>query len=171
MSNQVQTKKVLIVSLVRSLIRFFSRTPVRTFLLYPLLILGWEAFLRRGGLELKPGYILLTVIGYVLYKFSTAYRVKHGGGGPGEKWEKEPQRLIITGPYPLTRNPVYGGHITFLIGLALTLQSLFAAILAAVIAVTFHRRILKDEKRLASVFGQQYFEYKSHVRRWVPGVF
>jgi protein-S-isoprenylcysteine O-methyltransferase Ste14 len=42
-----------------------------------------------------------------------------------------------------------------LFGLALTLQSLFAGILAVVIAVTFHRRILNDEKRLASVFGQQ----------------
>ena len=164
-------KKDLVYPWLRSLVRFFSRTPVRTFLLYPLLILGWEAFLRGGDLELKPAYVVLMIIGYLLYKFSTAYRVKHGGGGPGEKWEKEPQRLITTGPYRFTRNPVYLGHMTFLFGLALTLQSLFAGILAVVIAVTFHRRILNDEKRLASVFGQQYFEYKSHVRRWIPGVF
>jgi protein-S-isoprenylcysteine O-methyltransferase Ste14 len=164
-------KKDLLYPWLRSLVRFFSRTPVRTFLLYPLLILGWEAFLRRGELELKPAYVVLMIIGYLLYKFSTAYRVKHGGGGPGEKWEKEPQRLITTGPYRVTRNPVYLGHIIFLIGLALALQSLFAAIIAVVNAIVFHRRILNDEKRLASVFGQQYFEYKSHVRRWIPGVF
>ena len=164
-------KKDLLYPWLRSLVRFFSRTPVRTFLLYPLLILGWEAFLRRGELELKPAYVVLMVIGYLLYKFSTAYRVKHGGGGPGEKWEKEPQRLITTGPYRFTRNPVYLGHIIFLLGLALTLQSLFAGIIAVVNAIVFHRRILNDEKRLASVFGQQYFEYKSHVRRWIPGVF
>ena len=119
-------KKDLLYPWLRSLVRFFSRTPVRTFLLYPLLILGWEALLRRGELELKPAYVVLMVIGYLLYKFSTAYRVKHGGGGPGEKWEKQPQRLITTGPYRFTRNPVYLGHIIFLIGLALTLQSLFA---------------------------------------------
>jgi len=111
------------------------------------------------------------VIGYFLYKFSTAYRVKHGGGGPGEKWEKQPQQLITTGPYAFTRNPVYLGHFIFLIGLALTLQSLLATILAVVIAVTFHKRILRDETRLAEVFGQEYFEYKSHVRRWIPGAF
>jgi hypothetical protein len=52
------------------------------------LILGWEAFLGGGDLELKPAYVVLMGIGYLLYKFSTAYRVKHGGGGPGEKWEK-----------------------------------------------------------------------------------
>lgn len=111
------------------------------------------------------------IVGYLLYKLSTRYRVKHCGGGAGEKWEKQPQRLITTGPYAFTRNPVYLGHLIFLIGLAVTLNSLIAAILAAVIAVTFHKRILKDEIRLAGVFGGQYFEYKSHVKRWIPGVF
>ncbi|MEX0805355.1 MAG: isoprenylcysteine carboxylmethyltransferase family protein [Candidatus Binatia bacterium] len=152
------------------MVRFSTRTPVRTFLLYPVLVLGWEALLRKGRLELKPAYVVLIVVGYLLYKFSTVYRVKHGGGGVGENWEKEPHRLITTGPYAFTRNPVYLGHIIFMLGLALLLQSLLAAILAAVIGVTFHRRILKDEKRLASVFGQQYFDYKSHVRRWIPGI-
>lgn len=145
----------------RSLVSFLTRTPVRTFLLYPVLIVGGEALLRRGRLELKPAYIVLMVIGYLLYKFSTTYRVKHGGGGAGEKWEKEPHRLITTGPYTFTRNPVYLGHIIFMLGLALTLHSLSAAVLAVALAVAFHRRILTDEKRLASVFGQQYIELNS----------
>ena len=158
-------------SSVRSSAKFLNRTPVRTFLLYPVLIVGWEALFRSGRLEVTPAYIVLMVIGYFLYKVSTTYRVTHGEGGPGEKWEKEPPRLITTGPYAFTRNPVYLGHIIFMLGLALTLHSLLAAILAVVVGISFHRRILQDEKRLASVFGQQYFEYKSHVRRWIPGVF
>jgi protein-S-isoprenylcysteine O-methyltransferase Ste14 len=161
----------LLNSWFNSLKKFLSRTPVRTFLLYPVLGIGWEALIRRWRLELKPGYIVLMIVGYLLYKLSTRYRVKHGGGGAGEKWEKQPQRLITTGPYAFTRNPVYLGHLIFLIGLALTLNSLFTAILAAAIAVTFHKRILKDEIRLAGVFGQQYSEYKSHVKRWIPGLF
>jgi protein-S-isoprenylcysteine O-methyltransferase Ste14 len=135
------------------------------------LSIGWEILISRGRLELQPGYIILMVAGYFLYKFSTAFRVKHGGGGPGEKWEKQPQKLITGGPYGFTRNPVYLGHLIFLIGLALTLQSLFAAILAVVTAVAFQRRILRDENRLAGVFGQEYFEYKSRVKRWIPGVY
>jgi protein-S-isoprenylcysteine O-methyltransferase Ste14 len=158
-------------SWISSLTKFVSRTPVRTFLLYPVLILGWEALVRRGQLNFRAVYIILMVVGYVLYKFSTLYRVTHGGGGPGEKWEASPEKLITTGPYRFMRNPVYVGHIIFLLGLALTLRSLFAGLLTVVIAVTFHRRILKDEKRLAAVFGKQYFAYQSHVRRWIPGVF
>jgi len=49
----------------------------------------------------------------------------------------------------LRENPVYLGHIIFMLGLALPLHSLLAAILAVVIGISFHRRILKDEKRLA----------------------
>ena len=141
-------------SSVRSSVRFLSRTPVRTFLLYPVMIVGWEAWFRSGRLKVTPAYIVLMVIGYLLHKISTSYRVRHGGGGRGEKWEKEPPGLITTGPYAFTRNPVYLGHIIFMLGLALTLHSLLAAILAVVIGITFHRRILKDEKRLAAVFGQ-----------------
>jgi protein-S-isoprenylcysteine O-methyltransferase Ste14 len=135
------------------------------------LSIGWETLIWRGRLELHPAYIILMVSGYFLYKFSTAYRVKHGGGGPGEKWEKQPLKLITAGPYAFTRNPVYLGHLIFLLGLALTLRSLFAAILGAVTAVVFHRRILNDEKRLAGVFGQEYFAYQSRVKRWIPGVY
>jgi len=156
---------------VRSSVRFLSRTPVRTFLLYPVMIVGWEMLLRSGGLEITWPYMVLMVIGYLLHALSTSYRVTHGGGERSEKWEKEPPRLITTGPYAFTRNPVYLGQFIFMLGLALTLQSLSAAILAVVVGATFHRRILKDENRLASVFGQQYFDYKSHVRRWVPGLF
>ena len=158
-------------SSVRSSVRFLSRTPVRTFLLYPVVIVAWEALLQSGGLEISPPYIVLMAIGYLLHKLSTTYRVKHGGGGRGEKWEEEPPSLITTGPYAFTRNPVYLGHIIFMLGLALSLHSLSAAILAVVVGISFHRRILNDEKRLASVFGQHYFDYKSQVRRWIPGIF
>ena len=157
-------------SAVRSSVRLLSRTPVRTFLLYPIVIVGWEGLLRSGRLEITPAYIGLMVIGYLLHKFSTSYRVAQGGGGRGEKWEEKPPRLITTGPYAFTRNPVYLGHIIFMLGLALTVHSLAGTVLAVVIGVTFHRRILKDEKRLAFVFGQQYLHYKSDVRRWIPGI-
>ena len=171
MAYRNQSGNFLLHSWISSFTKFVSRTPVRTFLLYPVLILGWEALVRRGQLNFDVVYIGLMAVGYFLYKFSTLYRVKHGGGGPGEKWEAPPERLITTGPYRFTRNPVYIGHIIFLLGLALTLRSLFAGLLTVVIAVTFHRRILKDEKRLAAVFDEQYFEYQSHVRRWIPLVF
>ena len=154
---------------------FLRRTPVRTFVLYPVLALVWELVLHRGNLTLAPPLtsigLLLMVIGYILYRLSTAYRVKHSGGGPGEIWRVPPERLITNGLYGYTRNPVYVGHLLFLIGLTVALKSELAAIILIVTAVLLHLRVLRDEQRLTELFGQPYVEYKDRVKRWIPGFF
>ena len=148
---------------------------MRTFVLYPVLALVWELVLHRGNLTLAPPStsigLLLMLIGYLLYRLTTAYRVKHSGGGPGEIWRVPPERLITSGPYGYTRNPVYAGHLLFLIGLTVALKSGLAAIILIVTAVLLHFRVLRDEQRLTELFGQPYVAYKDRVKRWIPGFF
>ena len=98
--------------------RFVSRTPVRTFILYPIVTLVWEYLFNRGNLHFHPLFLPLLLWGYLQYRFCGLYRIKHGGGGPG--LETPPERLVSSGPYAYTRNPMYLGHIIFLIGLTLT---------------------------------------------------
>jgi len=95
--------------------------------------------------------------------------MKRGGGGPGP--EKPPDRLVTTGPYAYTRNPMYLGHLIFLTGLTLTLGSLPALLITIGTALWFHFRVLDDEKKMAGRFGAPYIEYTSGVRRWIPGLF
>jgi protein-S-isoprenylcysteine O-methyltransferase Ste14 len=148
---------------------------VRTFVLYPVVALAWELVLHKGILTPAPPLtaigLLLMLIGYLLYRLSTAYRVKHSGGGPGEIWRVPPARLITSGPYGYTRNPVYVGHLLFLIGLTVALKSELAAIILIVTAVLLHFRVLRDEQRLTELFGQPYVAYKDRVKRWIPGFF
>jgi protein-S-isoprenylcysteine O-methyltransferase Ste14 len=148
---------------------------VRTFVLYPVLALVWELVLHKGNLTLAAPLtsigLLLMLSGYLLYRLSTAYRVKHSGGGPGEIWQVPPERLITSGPYGYTRNPVYAGHLLFLIGLTVALKSELAAIILIVTAVLLHLRVLRDEQRLTELFGQPYVEYKDRVKRWIPWFF
>ncbi len=66
---------------------------------------------------------------------------------------------------------MYLGHHIFLVGLALSLQSWLAALIAAGNAVWFHRRVLGDEEKLIEQFGQPYLDYMARVKRWVPGLF
>ena len=149
--------------------RFISRTPVRTFILYPIITLVWEYLSNRGNLHFHPLFLPLMLWGYLQYRLCGLYRIKWGGGGPG--LEAPPDRLVSSGPYAYTRNPMYLGHIIFLIGLTLTLQSWFAALITIAVAIWFHIRVLGDEKKLAVRLGKPYIDYVNTVKRWIPGLF
>lgn len=148
--------------------RFVSRTPVRTFILYPIITLVWEYLINHGNLHFHPLFLPMLLWGYLQYRLCGLYRIKHGGGGPG--LETPPKRLVSSGPYAYTRNPMYLGHIIFLIGLTLTFQSWLAALIAIAVAIWFHMRVLGDEKKLAARLGKPYVEYMSTVKRWIPGL-
>ena len=72
-----------------------------------------------------------------------------------------PERIINTGPYRYTRNPMYLGHLIFLFGLAILFWSIFGLTLFAVRCVWFHRRVLHDEERLRAQFGFEYASYRA----------
>jgi len=155
------------VELVRSM-RFIGRTPIRTFVIYPIVTVVWELIISRGSLTSNLWYLPLMLWGYLQYRLCGAYRVKYGGGGPGV--EKPPDRLVSSGLYAYCRNPMYLGHIIFLSGLALTLQSWLGVLITIAVAFWFHLRVLSDEKKLLKMLGRPYAEYLTAVKRWIPGV-
>ncbi len=79
-----------------------------------------------------------------------------------------PTTLVTSGPYRFTRNPMYLGMTSILLGIAIFIGtiSLFLAPLAFCITInaTF---IPKEEKILENIFGSEYLDYKNKVRRWV----
>ena len=149
--------------------RFISRTPVRTFVVYPAVTVVWELLIDRGQVRPNLWFVALMIWGYLQYRLCGRYRVKRGGGGPG--LETPPHRLVSTGLYAYTRNPMYLGHIIFLIGLTLTLKSWLAALITIGTAIWFHTRVVGDEKKLIERLGEPYVVYLSQVKRWIPGVF
>ncbi len=155
--------------LFKPVYKFLKSTSNRSFFVYPLVILLWEFWARGGKLVIEPVYLLLMVWGYGQYRFGGRYRTRIGGGGPG--LEKPPERLVTSGIYGYTRNPMYLGHIIFLTGLTLTLNSLPAAILTVATAVWFHYRVVENERQLVELFGESYLTYKKQVKRWIPGLF
>ena len=149
--------------------RFLSRTPVRTFVVYPVIVLLWELTIHRGRLDPDFRFLPLMVWGYLQYRLCGLYRIKHGGGGPG--LETPPDRLVSTVPYAWTLNPMYLGHLIFLTGLTLTLRSWLAAIITITVALWFHFRVIGDEKKLVARLGPPYAAYTESVKRWIPGLF
>jgi protein-S-isoprenylcysteine O-methyltransferase Ste14 len=150
-------------------IRRCKGSSTRTFILYPIVVVAWELLLNQGSVRFEPVFILLMVWGYLQYRLCGQYRIKRGGGGPG--MDTPPDRLVTTGIFAYTRNPMYMGHIIFLIGMALTFRSMLAAILALATAIFFQPRVLRDERQLTARFGEAYVDYLRKVKRWIPGIF
>ncbi|MDB5765019.1 MAG: isoprenylcysteine carboxyl methyltransferase [Herminiimonas sp.] len=156
-------------SFAKRIIQRCKGSSTRTFILYPILVVAWELLLNRGRLRLEPMFMPIIAWGYLQYRLCGQYRIKRGGGGPG--MDTPPDRLVTTGIFAYTRNPMYMGHIIFLIGMALSLHSLLAALLAISTVVFFQPRVLRDERRLIERFGEPYVAYMKKVKRWVPGLF
>ena len=147
---------------------WLGRTPVQTFILCPLAVIGFELAIHRGGLTFVPWGLPLLAWGYLQYRLVGRYRLGQAGGGPG--MATLPQRIVDEGPYRYTRNPMYLGHLIFMLGLALTFWSWFGLVLLVLRAAWFQRRVKRDEARLVATFGDDYAAYQARVKRWVPGV-
>jgi protein-S-isoprenylcysteine O-methyltransferase Ste14 len=152
----------------RTLFRWLARTPVRTFVIYPACVIAVELAFHDGRLRIVPWGTLLLAWGYLQYRLVGTFRRRRGGGGPGIT--VPPDRIVTQGPYRYVRNPIYLGHLIFMLGLALTFWSWFALALLAVSAVWFHRRVLADEEQLRTLFGGEYTAYQARVKRWIPGI-
>lgn len=147
-----------------TLARWLASTPRRTFVLYPVLIALSAFVLGRGEFDFHPAGLVLLAWGYGQYRFSGNYRTAHGGGGPG--LDKPPQRIVDTGIYAYMRNPMYLGHLIFMLGLAVTFSSWAALALLVFHVWWFNRRIEYDEVHMRQLFGAQYEEYAKKVKRW-----
>jgi len=145
-----------------------ARTPVHTFVLMPIVVVACELILRGGALAFDPWGVPLLILGYAQYRLVGRFRTRHGGGGPGV--DVPPTRVVTEGPYRFTRNPMYLGHLIFMLGLAVTFRSYVGLALLVLRAIWFHRRVVADEARLIERFGAGYTGYMRRVKRWVPWV-
>lgn len=138
-------------------------TSTRTFVLIPAAVLLEQVLTRRA---IHYRWSPLLVWGYLQYRLCGNYRTSRGGGGPG--MTRPPDRLVVTGPYAVTRHPMYLGHLVFLAGCTMTSRSVVAAATTSALCVWFDRRVRNDEVQLRELFGDQYDDYCDRTRRWVP---
>lgn len=83
---------------------------------------------------------------------------------PGQK----PSALVIEGPYKFTRNPMYLGVTTVLLGTAVYLGDVLAFLAPAVFFIFVSIRFIpREEKLMEKLFGKKYLGYKKSVRRWI----
>lgn len=76
-------------------------------------------------------------------------------------------RIITTGIFSWSRNPLYLGGVAFMLGLAALLSSVWLLIILVPATIAAHFiLILPEEEYLAAKFGEAYRQYARSVHRW-----
>jgi len=77
-------------------------------------------------------------------------------------------RLVTTGPFRISRNPMYTGQVVAVLGAGLWVGSWWPLIgLPLSVLATLRWVIEPEETYLTRRFGAEYQQYRSRVRRWI----
>jgi protein-S-isoprenylcysteine O-methyltransferase Ste14 len=89
------------------------------------------------------------------------------GRGTLAPWDP-PLHLVTSGPYRVSRNPMYVGVVTILAGWSTLWGSRTLIIYSICFLVGFHLRVLLyEEPWAADRFGSDWSAYRSRVPRWI----
>lgn len=84
-----------------------------------------------------------------------------------EPW-KPTTKILDTGFYGYSRNPIYLGMVLIYLGVTCLANSIwFLPFLPLCLLIIHFGVILKEEKYLEDKFGEDYSDYKKRVRRWI----
>jgi len=157
----------------------FGKTDKSDFILVPLVIAivyaalantfgfpMWNVLIRPFWNSEIPGWIglmlcAISVISFALtlMSFGDSFRVGID--------ENKPDKLITSGMFAISRNPIYVCFLMFFTGLFLIHHNIVIAVAVVVFASAIHRQVLREEKFLASFHGEKYDEYCKKVRRYL----
>lgn len=118
-------------------------------------------------------FLILFIIGLIFVIWSNLFLFLKGKGGPtdifGVKLSPQTKKLVVTGPYKYTRNPMVFGVYTTYISIAVYKNSpacLIILILMLLIIIYYIRST--EEKRLLKDFGEEYVKYKNSTPMIIP---
>ena len=104
------------------------------------------------------------VCGCALNGWALRERRRHENG----RFDLErPQTLVTTGPYAITRNPMYVGWWLIHLGVGLFRGSGWVLVTVPAAAVGEHPGVLREERALAAAFGDQFARYARRVPRYL----
>ena len=105
-------------------------------------------------------------IGWLLVVTGVAFAVwatREVGGLDLER----PDRVATTGPYAISRHPMYLAWTLVFVGVGLVLDTAWLMLLVAPLSVLVRREARKEEDRLTATFGADYDTYRARVRRYL----
>ncbi|MDD5563276.1 MAG: isoprenylcysteine carboxylmethyltransferase family protein [Thermoanaerobaculaceae bacterium] len=115
-------------------------------------------FLRLAGVFLSISSGMLAAAAFVtLGRHHTTFRT-----------DRAASALVTSGPFRLTRNPMYLSLVFLIAGVSALVNSVWPlALLVPVIVAVQRLAIAPEERYLAQLYGIAYGQYCRRVRRWL----
>lgn len=129
---------------------------------------GWlgERFLPFSVNILLAGSIL-TVVGCAVAIWARATLGSNWSGAPDVK---RGHTLVQTGPYGLTRHPIYSGFVVAVLGTALAVSRYRAIVRFVLVLGSILLKIRQEEKLMSESFPEGYASYRQRVKAIVPWI-
>ncbi len=151
---------------------FFFRNPLAGLpvLLAFLASLYWGSTARAEPLSALSSTSLMLLAGFGLAASGVSLRAWsacHNSYG-----RRRPKTLAVTGPYSVSRNPLYVGSAAIIAGAVLASGipfALLAGLASFAWSILIYDVVVQHEElRLEERYGAPYLDYKSKVSRWRP---
>ena len=156
-------------SLQKQLFNFLTRRGLSITLIVILMLLQiWTPYLQ---VSLPDGIRLIKLIGVFIFVLGSILSVwakltmKENWGVPAEHNIDRQKILVTSGPFSLTRNPIYVGLTSMFIGFELYENSLLILLIIPLYYYVYIS-IRQEEKLLEKYFGREYLEYKKKIPRF-----
>jgi protein-S-isoprenylcysteine O-methyltransferase Ste14 len=152
-------------------------------ILMPGTVVGLVPYLltRAWNMEFNVGYaryigLIFLLAGMALYCLSVLAFLVRGGGTPSIWFTRklrfllgeEPTKLVSEGLYKLSRNPMYLGVVSIVLGESLLFQLPVLLAYFAFLVPVFHLVVVYlEEPHLRKKYGADYEKYLRSVPRWI----
>ena len=128
---------------------------------------GWPTVSQRQLFHsdaLSWAGVFLCVVGLVLFllsliSFGRSFRVGID--------EDRPDKLVTTGVFAMSRNPIYVAFWIVMLGQFLVFPNWILLVYLGAATWLFHRQVLREEASLIQHYGREFSEYCTRVRRYV----
>jgi protein-S-isoprenylcysteine O-methyltransferase len=130
------------------------------------------SFLNKPVLPQNTGWKLYGLLACAVgLAFSFAARVYLGKNWSGQITIKENHEMVETGPYRISRNPIYTGFLVAFCGTSLSLGLLKGYLGIIIFLICLLIKISGEEKFMLEVFTDRYRSYQKRVKKLIPFVY
>jgi protein-S-isoprenylcysteine O-methyltransferase Ste14 len=138
------------------------------FLALPVVVAGLVPWWLLGSADRSANLVGLAVLALGVVLLLWCVRDFYvSGKGTLAPWDP-PKRLVTTGLYRFSRNPMYVAVLTILAGWAVGFAARPLIAYALMMTVIFHLRVVYyEEPWLAQQFGAEWETFRKRVPRWL----